>query len=169
MIQSLRMLIKTHLFPQIQLESRRTGAVLTRRMDTYNEVFLMKVASNHTKWWYYHSEWLSRLTCPPQIQLESRRTGAVLTRTMGTYNAVCSIAHLNFLGQNSDPWVGDSISKNIEGFSVLGQGFFCKNMGCDNLIFHTVEISTLLCNWICEGQEGLDEHSWGLFQLYMLF
>ena len=147
-------------------------------MDTYNEVFLMKVASNHTKWWYYHSEWLSRLTCPPQIQLESRRTGAVLTRTMGTYNAVCSIAHLNFLGQNSDPWVGDSISKNIEGFSVLGQGFFCKNMGCDNLIFHTVEISTLLMktapflfcsNWICGWQECLDDHPWCLFQYFIVF
>ena len=33
---------------QIQPKSRRTGAVLTRRMDTYNEVVLTKVASNHT-------------------------------------------------------------------------------------------------------------------------
>ena len=33
---------------QIQLKIRRTGAVLTRRMDTYKEVVLTKVASNHT-------------------------------------------------------------------------------------------------------------------------
>ena len=32
---------------QIQLLSRRIGAVLTKRMDTYKEVVLTKVASNH--------------------------------------------------------------------------------------------------------------------------
>ena len=74
--------------PQIQLESRRTGTVLTRRMATYKEVVLTKVASNHTRWWSNHSKWLSRLPCPPQIQLESRRTGAVLTRRMATYEEV---------------------------------------------------------------------------------
>ena len=74
--------------PQIQLESRRTGAVLTRRMATYNEVVLTKVAPNHTSWWPNHSKWLSRLPGPPKIHLESRRTGAVLTRRMATYNEV---------------------------------------------------------------------------------
>ena len=74
--------------PQIQLVSRRTGAVLTRRMATYNKVVLTKVASNHTSWWPNPSKWLSRLTCPPQIQLESKRTGAVLTRRMSTYTEV---------------------------------------------------------------------------------
>ena len=74
--------------PQIQLVGRRTGAVLTRRMATYNEVVLTKVASNHTTWWHNHSKLLSRLPCPPKIQLESRRTGAVLTRRMATYNKV---------------------------------------------------------------------------------
>ena len=74
--------------PQIQLVGRRTGAVLTRRMATYNEVVLTKVASNHTTWWHNHSKLLSRLPCPPKIQLESRRTGAVLTRRMATYNEV---------------------------------------------------------------------------------
>ena len=74
--------------PEIQLLSRRTGAVLTRKMDTYKEGFLTKVASNHTKWWDYHSKWLSRLTCPPQIQLQSRRTGAILIRRIDTYKEV---------------------------------------------------------------------------------
>ena len=74
--------------PEIQLLSRRTGAVLTRKMDTYKEGFLTKVASNHTKWWDYHSKWSSRLTCPPQIQLQSRRTGAILIRRIDTYKEV---------------------------------------------------------------------------------
>ena len=74
--------------PQIQLVSRRTGAVLTRRMATYNKVVLTKVASNHTSWWPNPWKWLSRLTCPPQIQFESKRTGAVLTRRMSTYKEV---------------------------------------------------------------------------------
>ena len=74
--------------PQIQLVSWRTGVVLTRRMATYNEVVLTKVASNHTTWWHNHSKWLSRLPCPPKIQLESRRMGAVLTKKMATYNEV---------------------------------------------------------------------------------
>ena len=36
------MVVKTHLPPQIQLESTRTGAVLTWRMDTYKEVLKQK-------------------------------------------------------------------------------------------------------------------------------
>ena len=55
--------------PQIQLVGRRTGAVLTRRMATYNEVVFTKVASNHTTWWHNHSKLLSRLPCPPMIHL----------------------------------------------------------------------------------------------------
>ena len=57
--------------PQIQLVGRRTGAVLTRRMATYNKVVLIKVASNDTTWWHNHSKWLWRLPWPSQSQLVS--------------------------------------------------------------------------------------------------
>ena len=136
--------------PQIQLESRRTGTVLTRRMATYKEVVLTKVASNHTRWWSNHSKWLSRLPCPPQIQLESRRTGAVLTRRMATYEEVfltkVASNHTSWWSNHSKwlsrlPWPPQILTFFISGHSP-GQ---------------TVP-SLLLSNWICGGQGSLDNH-----------
>ena len=71
--------------PQIQLEGIRTGAVLTRRMNTCEDGVFTKVVPNHVNRTSNHSNWLSRLLCPPQIQLHSIRTGTVFTKRMTTF------------------------------------------------------------------------------------
>ena len=68
--------------PQIQLESKRTGAVLMRRMKDYQETYFTKLAQNDIQYWNKHPGRSSRHSCPPQIQLQSKRTGAVLMRRM---------------------------------------------------------------------------------------
>ena len=74
--------------PQIQLQSRRTGAVLTRRMDTYKEVIFTKVASNpknndattqnghqdspvlHRSNWKAEESWLGEWTLTKELPLQ---------------------------------------------------------------------------------------------------
>ena len=61
--------------PQIQLESRRTGAVLTRRMGTYKEVVLIRVATNHTILLLFG--WI----CGGQVSLDNNFVSVLLVKT----------------------------------------------------------------------------------------
>ena len=50
--------------PQIQLEGKRTGAVLTWRMNTCEDGVFTKVVPNHVNGTSNQYNWSSRLTCP---------------------------------------------------------------------------------------------------------
>ena len=54
------MFIKTPCPSQIQLQSRRTGAVLTRRMKDFEETLFAKLAQNNIQYWHKHHRCSSR-------------------------------------------------------------------------------------------------------------
>ena len=83
--------------PQIQLQSKRTGAVLMRRMKDFQETCLTKLAQINIYYWSRCHGWSSRHSCPPQIQLKSKRMGAVLMRKMKYFQEPC----LTKLAQNN--------------------------------------------------------------------
>ena len=55
--------------PEIQLQSRRTGAVLMRRVKVFQETCFTKLAQNSKQYWNNCLGWSSRHSCPPEIQL----------------------------------------------------------------------------------------------------
>ena len=75
--------------PQIQLQSKRTGAVLMRRMKDFQKTCFTKFAQNNIQYWNKCHGWSSRHSCPPQIQIQSKRTGEVLMKRMKDFQETC--------------------------------------------------------------------------------
>ena len=64
--------------PEIHLEGKRTGAVLTKRMNTYEDGVFTKVVSNHVNRRSNQSNWSSILPCPQgDFKQESKFQGDV--------------------------------------------------------------------------------------------
>ena len=80
--------------PEIQLQSRRTGAVLMRRMKDFQETCFTKLAQNNIHYWSKYHGWSSRHSCSPQIQLQSKRTGQ---SWWGEWKTFRKLAWQNFL------------------------------------------------------------------------